>query len=211
MRLLRYLWFFCSVLTAAGPAASPARATILPIQQVAQQAFNAGFRGGSLVSAIAAAEAESGFDTEVVNNNLHQTTAAGQLIPGPNGRPVLLSLPRSARQMLPLDSIQPLGDGRFGRVVSHCRGLWQFNNKVHPDLPTDTIAFDPATAAACAWRISRHGRDWGKWVVMQNGTAWEPARLARARAAALARDFSVLTGNPNERARRPPIRRLRVQ
>ena len=177
----------------------PARAAVLTIQQTARYAFDAGFRGGSLVSAIAAAEAESAFDTEAVNNNLHETTSGGLLITGINNRPVLLSLPRTGRQMLPLDSIQALGNGRFGRVVSHCRGLWQFNNKVHPRLPTDAMAFDPAASAACAWKVSRHGRDWGKWIVMQTGTAWEPARLARARSAALAIDFSVMTGSLNER------------
>ncbi len=92
---------------------------ILTINQTAQYAFAAGFRGGSLVSAIAAAEAESGFDTEAVNNNVHPTTAGATLLPGPDGRPVLLSLPRPGREMLPLDSIQPLGDGRYGKVVSH--------------------------------------------------------------------------------------------
>ena len=177
----------------------PGHTAVLTIQQTAQYAFDAGFRGGSLVSAIAAAEAEAAFDTEAVNNNLHETTAGGQLITGTNGRPVLLSLPRTGRQMLPLDSIQAVGNGRFGRVVSHCRGLWQFNNKIHPDVPTDTMAFDPVASAACAWKVSRHGRDWGKWVVMQTGTAWDPARLSRARSAAMAIDFSVMTGNLNQR------------
>ena len=176
-----------------------AGAVVLTADQTAQYAFAAGFRGGSLVSAIAAAEAESGFDTEVVNNNLHLVTADGTLLPGPDGQPVLLSLPRMGRQMLPLDSIQPLANRRHGKVVSHCRGLWQFNDRVHSRWPTDAQAFDPAAAAACAWAVSRHGRDWGQWVVMQNGTAWQAGRLARARAAAIARDFSVLRGTVNER------------
>ena len=180
--------------------AGRAQAVVLTIDQVATYAFNAGFRGGALVSAIAAAEAESGFDTEAVNNNVHITTAAGVLLPGPNGRPVLASIPRTGKQMLPQDSIQPVGDGRYGRVVSHCRGLWQFNDVVHTRWPTNAQAFDPASAAACAWPVSRHGRDWGKWVVMQNATAWQSARLARARTAAIAKDFSVLRSTPGERA-----------
>ncbi len=180
--------------------AGSARAVVLNINQVATYAFNAGFRGGSLVSAIAAAEAESGFDSEAVNNNVHITTSAGVLLPGPNGKPVLASIPRTGKQMLPLDSIQPVGDGRYGRVVSHCRGLWQFNDAVHTRWPTDTQAFDPASSAACGWAVSRHGRDWGKWVVMQNATAWQSARLARARAAAITKDFSVLRSTPGERA-----------
>ena len=187
------------VIFAAAFLNQTAGAVVLTINQTAQYAFAAGFRGGSLVSAIAAAEAESGFDTEAVNNNVHLTTAGGTLLPGLDGRPVLLSLPRPSREMLPLDSIQPLDDGRYGKVVSHCRGLWQFNNRVHSRTPTDAQAFDPTAAAACALKVSRHGRDWGKWVAMQNGTAWQSARLARARTAAIALDFSVLRGTVNER------------
>ncbi|HEX2746868.1 MAG TPA: hypothetical protein VHM91_02625, partial [Verrucomicrobiales bacterium] len=200
MNVLGILSSFGSILAIAAGLSARAQAAVLTIQQTAQYAYNAGFRGGSLVSAIAAAEAESAFDTEAVNNNLHQTTPGGQLLPGPDGRPVLLSMPRSGREMLPMDSIQALGDGRFGRVVGYCRGIWQFNsNAFRPALP-DAATFDPVRSAATAWHISRHGRDWGKWVVFQNGTGWEPSRMARARAAARAIDSSVLAGTGNERA-----------
>lgn len=171
------------------------RGAVLTINQVAQHAYNAGFRGGSLVSAIAAAEAESGFDPDVVGNNLHLMDAQGNLL-YTNGQPRIACLPRTGQVKLPLNSTQTMPGGQQGKVVSWCRGLWQFNSVVFPNKPTDAQAFDPAQAAACSWIISRHGRDWGKWRVMRSGTAFQADRLTRARNAARAIDLSVIPISP---------------
>ena len=101
--------------------------------------------------------------------------------------------------MLPMDSIQTLPDGRKGRVVSHCRGLWQLNNRAFRWPATDAQAFDPLLAARCAWVASRRGRDWGKWTVMRNGRAFDEAVLERARGAARKVDETSLGGVPGER------------
>lgn len=165
----------------------------LTMQQVAQYAYDAGFRGGSLVSAIAAADAESARDPDAVANNVVIVDAAGNIIPGTNGQPQIDIIPTTGKVMLPLNSIHNMSGGRRGKVTSHCRGLWQFNNSIFPLKPTDAQAFSPSQAAACAWIITRHGRDWGKWRVMRNGQAYIESRLFNARVAAAAVDSSVIT------------------
>jgi hypothetical protein len=66
------------------------------------------------------------------------------------------------------------------------RGLWQINNKAHPDV-TDAEADNPATAAKAAYKISQGGRSWRPWVAYTNGSYKRYAnRAAKAGAAALA-------------------------
>lgn len=49
------------------------------------------------------------------------------------------------------------------------RGLWQINSYWHPEV-TDRQAFDPASAAAAAYRISRGGQDWTPWATFVSGS-----------------------------------------
>ncbi len=165
----------------------------LTAAQVAQLAYDQGFRGGSLVAAVAAASAESSFDPDAVCNNLHVLDGGGQPMYDGNGRPVLATISAYDGTMIPVGEVRPLPGGGQGRVVSHCRGLWQINDLVHPTIP-DEDAFTPSTAARRAWGISRKGRFWGKWTSVMTGAAWESSRLTVARAAARSVDPGVLPG-----------------
>ena len=66
------------------------------------------------------------------------------------------------------------------RYRSRDRGLWQINSHWHPEV-TDAAAYDPAQAAAAAYRISHAGRDWSAWSTWTNGKA--AAMTGRARLA----------------------------
>lgn len=166
------------------------RAAPLTASQVATLAYNAGFRGGSLVMAVAAASAESNFEPNAVCNNLI-ITVGGVPQFRPDGKPLTACLSNNTGTLLPLSSSQTLPDSRTGTVTSYCRGLWQINSVMHP-LVTNTVAFTPESAARCAWEITRKGRDWGRWVSLRNGTALQSARIAQARTAAAALDPGVL-------------------
>ncbi len=48
------------------------------------------------------------------------------------------------------------------RYRSRDRGLWQINSHWHPEV-SDAQAFNPASAAAAAYRISQHGTTWKQW------------------------------------------------
>ena len=48
------------------------------------------------------------------------------------------------------------------------RGLFQINDRAHPDVTT-AEADNPITAAREAYRISRHGTNWRPWVTFQHG------------------------------------------
>lgn len=61
---------------------------------------------------------------------------------------------------------------------SRDRGLWQINSYWHKEV-SDAAAFNPATAAAAAYRISKGGKDWSPWATWTNGAA--AAQLGRAR------------------------------
>jgi hypothetical protein len=50
------------------------------------------------------------------------------------------------------------------------RGLWQINSHWHPEVSA-AQAFDPAQAAAAAYRISGGGRSWSPWSTWTNGAA----------------------------------------
>jgi hypothetical protein len=63
------------------------------------------------------------------------------------------------------------------------RGLWQINNHWHPEV-SDAQAFDPAQAAAAAYRISHGGTSWTPWATFNNGSAGK--QIGRARLAAAA-------------------------
>ncbi|WP_035610368.1 Ig-like domain-containing protein [Haloferula sp. BvORR071] len=159
--------------------------------QVAQLAYNQGFRGGSLMTAVAVASAESSFDPDAVCNSLQEINSSDQPLFYPNGKPRMASLPYYDGTMLPVGQILNLSGGGRGKVVSHCRGLWQINDVVHSTI-TNADAFDPTVAVRRAWGISRGGRFWGKWTSVMQGTAWQPARLSAARTAARAVDPTVL-------------------
>jgi hypothetical protein len=45
---------------------------------------------------------------------------------------------------------------------SRDRGLWQINDKAHPDV-SDDVAYDPALATAAARQISNNWTDWSPW------------------------------------------------
>jgi peptidoglycan hydrolase-like protein with peptidoglycan-binding domain len=66
---------------------------------------------------------------------------------------------------------------------SEDRGLWQINNYWHPEV-SDAQAFDPASAAAAAYRISGQGMDWNAWTTYTSGTF--RLYLQRAHAAVVA-------------------------
>jgi hypothetical protein len=67
------------------------------------------------------------------------------------------------------------------RYRSRDRGLWQINDHWHPEV-SDAAAFNPATAAAAAYRISGSGRNWSAWSTWHNGSA--AAQFGRAQIAA---------------------------
>lgn len=62
------------------------------------------------------------------------------------------------------------------------RGLWQINDKFHPEV-TDAQAFDPYAAARAAHRISQGGRDWSQWATFGRLTAGELRSADAARKA----------------------------
>ncbi len=166
----------------------------LTAAQVAQLAYDMGFRGGSLVAAVAAASAESSFDPDAVCNNLHVLDGGGQPMYHGNGKPVLATISAYDGTMLPVGQVHPLPGGGQGRVISHCRGLWQINSGAHPTI-SNADAFTPSVAVRHAWGISRKGRFWVKWTSVMTGAAWESSRLATARAAARSVDTGVLPGS----------------
>ncbi|MCW1913368.1 Ig-like domain-containing protein [Luteolibacter sp. GHJ8] len=185
-----------ALLALAASFLSPAVADQLPFtaNQVAQLAYNQGFRGGSLMTAVAVASAESSFDPDAVCNNLHEIDAANNPLFYPNGKPRIAIIATYDGTMLPLNQIYNLSSGGRGRVIGHCRGLWQVNSLQHPTI-RDSDTFTPSIAVRRAWGISRGGRFWGKWTSVVTGTAWEPTRLSAARAAARAIDPTVLQQN----------------
>lgn len=52
---------------------------------------------------------------------------------------------------------------------SRDRGLWQINSYYHPEV-SDDAAFDPASCAQAAYRISRSGTDWTPWSTFTSGS-----------------------------------------
>jgi hypothetical protein len=60
-------------------------------------------------------------------------------------------------------------------------GLWQVNIPNHPEYRGDpSVLFDPATAAAAAYKISRAGTDWSPWSTYNDKEylKWMPATAA---------------------------------
>lgn len=95
---------------------------------VAQVQYEAGFRGGQIVMAVAiiAAETAGSYDPNIVAVN------EGGTKPG-----------------------------------SRDRGLWAINDQWHPDV-SDEEAFDPAFAAAWAFKNSSGGTKWTLWNAYNN-------------------------------------------
>lgn len=50
----------------------------------------------------------------------------------------------------------------INRDGSRDRGIFQINDKAHPDV-SDDCAFNPQCAVRAALRISKNGTDWGPW------------------------------------------------
>jgi hypothetical protein len=48
-------------------------------------------------------------------------------------------------------------------------GLWQINDKAHPDV-SEACAFDPQCAAGAMYRISTRGTNWTPWSAYKNGS-----------------------------------------
>jgi hypothetical protein len=48
------------------------------------------------------------------------------------------------------------------------RGIWQINDKAHPDV-SDATAFDPVLSTRAALSISKGGTDYGPWSTFTNG------------------------------------------
>jgi hypothetical protein len=67
------------------------------------------------------------------------------------------------------------------------RGLWQINNKAHPDV-TDACAFSPPCNAAAAYRISDQGRNWRPWVAYTSGAYRSHVSSAQIGAGDVTRD-----------------------
>lgn len=67
------------------------------------------------------------------------------------------------------------------RYHSRDRGLWQINDHWHPEV-SDAAAFNPASAAAAAFKISSGGTSWRAWSTWNNGAA--AAQFGRAQLAA---------------------------
>jgi hypothetical protein len=70
-----------------------------------------------------------------------------------------------------------------GPPPSRDRGLWQINDRFHPEV-TDAQAFEAVQATVAAHRISRGGRDWSPWHAFTTGAYrahLEAARVAVVR------------------------------
>lgn len=52
-------------------------------------------------------------------------------------------------------------------VLSTDRGIWQINDKAHPDV-SDATAYDPVLATKAALSISKGGTDYGPWSTFVN-------------------------------------------
>lgn len=60
------------------------------------------------------------------------------------------------------------------------RGLWQINDRAHPDV-TDDEAYDPWLSTKAAFLISKGGTSFHPWAAFTNGayqTHWEAAKVA---------------------------------
>jgi hypothetical protein len=79
------------------------------------------------------------------------------------------------------------------RWHSRDRGLWQINDHWHPEV-SDAAAFNPATAAQAAYRISGGGKSWSAWSTWNNGAA--AAQLGRAQLAAAQAGKAGATAQP---------------
>lgn len=200
MKTSRLLAFLALCLSSRGPAG----AAPLTFDQVAQHAYDAGFHGGSLTYAIAVADAESGREPLAVSNNYAITLENGTPVMLPNGKQRIEGVPAMGpAAMVPvLDPADPAAVRAipqlrmFGRPVSHCRGLWQMNDALENPHNQPLDPFDPRLAAVRAWRHTRCGVHWWRYISVMRGTAWEPSRLAAARKAAARLDPSTLPDQP---------------
>lgn len=66
------------------------------------------------------------------------------------------------------------------------RGLWQINDRAHPEV-TDAQAFDPVRATAAAFTISKAGSDYTPWSTWANGSYAPHLEAARVALDALSR------------------------
>jgi hypothetical protein len=62
----------------------------------------------------------------------------------------------------------PLARGENRKPRSTDRGLFQINDRWHPEV-TDKCAYDARCNAEAAYEISKGGRDWTPWSTWHNG------------------------------------------
>ena len=53
-------------------------------------------------------------------------------------------------------------------ILSTDRGIYQVNDKAHPDFTVED-AFDPKKNAAFTYRLSKQGTDWSPWMAYNSG------------------------------------------
>lgn len=58
------------------------------------------------------------------------------------------------------------------------RGIWQINDKAHPDV-SDATAYDPILSTKAALSISKGGTDYGPWSTFTNGAYEKHLEAAR--------------------------------
>jgi cell wall-associated NlpC family hydrolase len=145
----------------------------LTVNAVADVAFRAGFRGEALVTAVAVSTAENGaHQVDLVHNN---SKTAQNLIDAYVGRKEV--------------------------ITSRDRGLWQINDRAHPDV-TDAMAFDPLKNAQAAYRISGGGTNFKPWVTYNSGAYKKFLTEARTAATGAATRAGGPSGQPTPTA--PP-------
>lgn len=71
------------------------------------------------------------------------------------------------------------------------RGLWQLNNRYHPEV-SDSCAYQIQCNANAAWKVSGHGAHWSPWSAYNNGS-WK-TYVSDARAA-ISGGFTFLLGS----------------
>jgi TP901 family phage tail tape measure protein len=135
--------------------------------------------------------------TKQVNETMHETFVGAEFARhGRLGRTELMSLAMGAgfsRQSAPTAAAIAMAESsgenqrsanvrRGGRIISvrpnqvrpgehvlsYDRGLWQINDRAHPDI-SDATAMNPSANAAAAFRLSHGGTDFRAWTTYTSG------------------------------------------
>lgn len=156
------------------PSLTAASGVCLTLNAVADNAYRAGFRGESLITAVAVSCAEN--STHQVDL-VHVNTATAQ-------------------------NLIDVYVGRKQVTASRDRGLWQINDRAHPDV-TDAQAFNPLENAKAAYRISGGGTNWRPWTTYNSGAYKKWLNDARTAAAGAATRAGGPSGQPTPTAAPP--------